>query len=89
MHALRARVLSPVCRVLDSLRALYLRAQADVPRSAVLHLSWRLHLETSASSSCSAASHRPTQPAIQLGHEPAVLRVGRTHAAHACQHTVR
>ena len=85
MHALRARVLSPVCRVLDSLRALYLRARADVPRSAVLHLSWRLHLETSASSSCSAAS----QPAIQLGHEPAVLRVGRTHAAHACQHTVR
>ena len=88
MHALRARVLSPVsCAGLSC--ALYLRARADVPRSAVLHLSWRLHLETSASSSCSAASHRPTQPAIQLGHEPAVLRVGRTHAAHACQHTVR
>ena len=84
MHALRVRSLSCVsCAGLSC--ALYLRAQADVPRSAVLHLSWRLHLETSASSSCSAAS----QPAIQLGHEPAVLRVGRTHAAHACQHTVR
>ena len=86
MHALRARVLSPVsCAGLSCALYSYLRAQADVPRSAVLHLSWRLHLETSASFSCSAAS----QPAIQLGHEPAVLRVGRTYAAHACQHTVR